>query len=110
MGTASSISLTSLGIQPQFNLGSAQKLLDGFGDMLAFCPMVILPEGANVKSMASQSPFLLLAILAAASCSSNLQGFNLYDDEFRKVLGLKFVTSGERSLELLQGLLVYNAW
>ncbi|KAK7917118.1 hypothetical protein PG985_010726, partial [Apiospora marii] len=110
MGTASSISLTTLGIQPQFNLGSAQKLLDGFGDTLTFCPLVILPEGANVKSMASQSPFLLLAVLAAASCSSSLSGFNLYDDEFRKVLGLKFVTSGERSLELLQGLLVYNAW
>ncbi|KAK8070966.1 hypothetical protein PG997_011169 [Apiospora hydei] len=110
MGASSSISLTTLGIKPQFNLNSAQKLLDGFQDMLSFCPLVALPEGANVKSMASQSPFILLAILAATSCSSSLQGFNLYDDEFRKVLGLKFVTSGERSLELLQGLLVYNAW
>ncbi|KAK8073774.1 hypothetical protein PG994_004673 [Apiospora phragmitis] len=110
MGTSSSMSLTTLGIKPQFNLDSAQKLLDGFRDMLSFCPLVILPEGANVKAMASQSPFLLLAILAATSCSSSLQGFNLYDDEFRKVLGLKFVTSGERSLELLQGILVYNAW
>ncbi|KAK8102785.1 hypothetical protein PG984_015931, partial [Apiospora sp. TS-2023a] len=110
MGTASSISLATLGIKPQFNLDSAQKLLNGFGDMLAFCPLVVLPDGADVKSMASQSPFLLLAVLAATSCSSSLQGFNLYDDEFRKVLGLKFVTSGERSLELLQGLLVYNAW
>ncbi|KAK8005256.1 hypothetical protein PG990_011293 [Apiospora arundinis] len=110
MGAASSVSLTSLGIKPQFNLNSAQKLLDGFQDMLAFCPLVVLPEGANVKSMAAESPFMLLAILAATSCSSSLQGFNLYDDEFRKVLGLKFVTSGERSLELLQGLLIYNAW
>ncbi|KAK7946623.1 uncharacterized protein PG986_010944 [Apiospora aurea] len=110
MGASSLISLTTLGIKPQFNLNSAQKLLDGFQVMLSFCPLVALPEGANVKSMASQSPFILLAILAATSCSSSLQGFNLYDDEFRKVLGLKFVTSGERSLELLQGLLVYNAW
>lgn len=60
--------------------------------------------------MAQESPFLLLAILASVSCSVNLQGHNLYDEEFRKVLGLKFVTGGERSLELLQGVLIYLAW
>lgn len=53
---------------------------------------------------------MLLAILAVASYSTSPQGHSLYDEEFRKVLGLKFVTASERSLEMLQGLLIYCAW
>lgn len=102
--------LNALGLQPQFNLLSAQTLLDQFRDMLPHCPLLVWPDRADVKFMAKESPFLLLAILAAVSCSVNLQGHNLYDEEFRKVLGLKFVTGGERSLELLQGVLIYLAW
>ncbi|KAI0130178.1 hypothetical protein BJ170DRAFT_304961 [Xylariales sp. AK1849] len=100
----------SLGIKPQFNLGSAEKLLHTFRAMLLSCPCIVLDEAVDVRSMARDSPFVLLAILASTSCSTSLQGHSLYDEEFRKVLGLKFVTGGERSLELLQGILVYCAW
>lgn len=109
-GGAGSRSLHALGLQPRFNLQSAQTLLDLFRDMLPHFPVLAWPDGADVKSMAKASPFLLLAILAAVSCSVNLQGHGLYDEEFRKVLGLKFVTGAERSLELLQGVLIYLAW
>jgi hypothetical protein len=60
--------------------------------------------------MAQTRPFVLLAILAATSGLQSLYGHNLYDEEFRKILALKFVAGGERSLELLQGLLIYCAW
>jgi len=53
---------------------------------------------------------VLLAILASASGCRTVQGHGLYDEEFRKVLGLKYVAGGERCLEMLQGLLVYCAW
>ncbi|KAK6085319.1 zn 2cys6 transcription factor [Seiridium cupressi] len=102
--------MVSLGIKPQFNLDSAQNLLQTFRGMLPSCPCIVLGEGTNVKAMARDSPFVLLAILAATSCSTSLQGHSLYDEEFRKVLGLKFVTGGERTLDLLQGILVYCAW
>lgn len=115
--TASSSSFTpgrkpmqNLGIKPQFNLDSASKLLASFRNMLRHLPCLVLPEDADVRSMARDAPFVLLAILAVTSCSSSLQGHSLYDEEFRKVLGLKFVAGGERSLELLQGILVYCAW
>ncbi|RYP44277.1 hypothetical protein DL768_009247 [Monosporascus sp. mg162] len=117
MTTASSSARSSrrplgeLGIQPQFNLDSAEKLLATFRDtLLPHCPIVALPDGADVRSLARDMPFVLLAILAVTSCSTSLQGHSLYDEEFRKVLGLKFVTSSERSLEMLQGLLIYCAW
>ncbi|KAI1140797.1 hypothetical protein F5Y05DRAFT_402882 [Hypoxylon sp. FL0543] len=102
--------VSSLGIKPQFNLDSAAKLLESFRSMLPYCPCVVLPDNADVRSMARSMPFVLLAILAVTSCSSSLQGHSLYDEEFRKVLGLKFVAGGERSLELLQGLIIYCSW
>ncbi|KAI1864736.1 hypothetical protein JX265_008460 [Neoarthrinium moseri] len=102
--------IANLAIKPQFNLDSAQKLLETFKLMLHSCPCIVLDDDADVRSMARDSPFILLAILAATSCSTSLQGYSLYDEEFRKVLGLKFVTGGERSLELLQGIVVYCAW
>lgn len=98
-------------IQPQFNLDSAATLLASFKDsMLPYFPVMVLPSDISVPALAKERPFVLLAILAAASGGKSLQGHNLYDEEFRKVLGLKFVSSGERSVELLVGLLIYCAW
>ncbi|KAI0863519.1 hypothetical protein F4860DRAFT_511910 [Xylaria cubensis] len=102
--------MLNLGIKPQFNLDSATKLLASFRHMVPHLPCLVLPEDADVRSLSRRSPFVLLAILAVTSCSSSLQGHSLYDEEFRKVLGLKFVAGGERSLELLQGVLIYCSW
>ncbi|KAI1449020.1 hypothetical protein F5Y02DRAFT_429722, partial [Annulohypoxylon stygium] len=102
--------VSSLAIKPQFNLDSAAKLLEMFRSMLPYCPCVVIPEDADVRSMARNMPFILLAILAVTSCSTSLQGHSLYDDEFRKILALKFVAGGERSVELLQGLMIYCSW
>lgn len=108
--TAPSSSLESLGGKPQFNLSSAETLLESFRKMLSNFPCIVLEDGDTVPHLANTRPFVLLAILAAASGSKTLQGHSLYDEEFRKVLGLKFVASGERTLELLQGILIYCAW
>lgn len=98
-------------IQPQFNLDSAMSLLNSFREgMLPHFPVVSLPPDATVPTLARKRPFVLLAILAAASAGRSLQGHSLYDEEVRKVPGLKFVSAGERSLELLVGLLIYAAW
>lgn len=98
-------------IRPQFNLDSATSLLRSFSDdMLPRFPVITLPPDASVPSLAKDRPFVLLAILAAASSVRSLQGHSLYDEEFRKILGLKFVSGGERSVELLTGLLIYCAW
>ncbi|KAF4333652.1 hypothetical protein FBEOM_12522 [Fusarium beomiforme] len=103
-------SIQSLHAKPQFNLDSAESLLVSFRGMLAHYPVIVLKPDETVASLAATRPFVLLAILAAASGSRTLQGHTLYDEEFRKVLGLKFVAGGERSMELLQGILIYCAW
>lgn len=97
--------------QPHFNLEFATSLLVSFKEgMLPYFPAVTLLPDADVSSLAKERPFVLLAMLAAASSGRSLQGHNLYDDEFRRVLGLKVVSNGERSVELLLGLLLYCAW
>ncbi|KAL6886001.1 hypothetical protein GGI43DRAFT_431893 [Trichoderma evansii] len=103
-------SIQSLHAKPQFNLDSAESLLTSFCRMLSHFPCINLQPEDTVLSLAASRPFVLLAILAAASGSRTLQGHSLYDEEFRKVLGLKFVAGGERSIELLQGTLIYCAW
>ncbi|KAL2757762.1 hypothetical protein ACRALDRAFT_1079863 [Sodiomyces alcalophilus JCM 7366] len=104
------VSISSIGLKPQFNLDSASHLLDCFRQMLPHFPCIVLPPDATVQSLAKSRPFVLLAILSVASGAGSLQGHTLYDDEFRKILALKFVAGGERSVELLQGLLIYSAW
>ena len=101
----------SLGLRPQFNLDSAAALLATFrNDMLAHFPCIVIEDAATVTDLARERPFVLLAVLAASSSSRTLQGHNLYDEEFIKILGLKFVAGGDRSVELLQGLIVYVTW
>ncbi|ETR97874.1 hypothetical protein M419DRAFT_90347 [Trichoderma reesei RUT C-30] len=96
--------------QPSFNLASAESLLVAFRSMLCHFPCIGLDPDASVPDIAASRPFVLLAILAAASGSRSIQGNSLYDEEFRRILGLKFVACGERTLEILQGILIYCAW
>ncbi|KAI9163442.1 Transcription factor himD [Paramyrothecium foliicola] len=111
VSSAPPVSLDDLHAKPQFNRSSAESLLDTFrSSMLVHFPCIVLSPQDTVGQLAATRPFVLLAILAAASGSKTLQGHVLYDEEFRKVLGLKFVAGGERSIELLQGILLYCAW
>lgn len=100
----------SLCQQPQFNLQSATSLLDDFRRMLLHFPCIALGDDDTVQSLSRERPFVLLAILATVSGSRTVQGHKLYDEEFRKVLALKIVAGGERSLKLAQGLLIYCGW
>jgi hypothetical protein len=102
--------MDELHAKPQFNRASAESLLESFRSMLIHFPCIVLQPHETVGHLAATRPFVLLAILSAASGSRTLRGHVLYDEEFRKVLGLKFVAGGERSIELLQGILIYCAW
>ncbi|KAF1735441.1 hypothetical protein CRV24_004364 [Beauveria bassiana] len=103
-------STTASNTRPRFNLASAASLLEFFRGMLTYCPVILLPADVTVRDLARTRPFVLLAILAAAAGARSLQGHSLYDDEFRRVFALKLVAGGERSVELLQGILIYCLW
>lgn len=72
-------------------------------------PFVVVPPDVSLTSLRREKPFLLLAILACA-----LQGQkklrNAIELEIRESLSQKVVVNGEKSMDLLQGLLVYLCW
>lgn len=72
-------------------------------------PFVILPPNISCAESIRLKPFLTLGVLLAASIGD--EEFQAACDLlFRNVLATKIIVYGERSLELLQGLLVYLAW
>lgn len=90
-------------------INQAEELLQGFHGMKHFFPFVVVPEEATIKSLSRNSPFLLLTMLCAAS-AKDIQLVNHLDHEFKRVLSEKIICEGRKSLDFLQGLLVYIAW
>jgi hypothetical protein len=93
----------------QLTLEKACSFLTVFREMSSYFPFVILPTEATLQSMFYERPFLLLAALATAS-SKEKRLQHVLEEELRTTLSTKVVVEGEKSLDLLQGLLVYLAW
>ncbi|KAH7412843.1 hypothetical protein BKA64DRAFT_339090 [Cadophora sp. MPI-SDFR-AT-0126] len=90
-------------------LKQAEELLSKYREKASFFPFVKIAPDATVPSLSRTSPFLLLAILTSASIQDRLLHHQI-DHEFRRVLSSKVLLQGQRSLDFLQGLLVYIAW
>ncbi|KAF2637578.1 hypothetical protein P280DRAFT_492426 [Massarina eburnea CBS 473.64] len=85
-----------------------QMLLESYRTMADFFPFVTLPKECFCRHLMQQRPILMFAILTAASYDSALLQLTL-SREFRKVIMVK-IMNGEKSLDLLQALLVFIAW
>jgi hypothetical protein len=85
------------------------SLLESFKAKTNYFPFVIIPENVSVLSMLRDRPFLVLSTLAAASSTDRpLQ--KLLEHELKVSLCKRVFFDNEKSLDLLQGLLVYLAW
>ncbi|KAG0648446.1 Transcription factor himD [Hyphodiscus hymeniophilus] len=72
-------------------------------------PFVVLSPHTSLDTMRREKPFLLLTILAWDSQESfRLQ--KTLELEIREQLSRKAVFNGERSLDLLQGIMIYLCW
>ncbi|KAF2125014.1 hypothetical protein P153DRAFT_300614 [Dothidotthia symphoricarpi CBS 119687] len=85
-----------------------QMLLDTYRTMVDYFPFVSLPNDCSCKDLIQHRPMLMFAVLTVASHDSVLLQLKL-SREFRKVIMVK-IMNGEKSLDLLQGLLVFIAW
>jgi hypothetical protein len=86
-----------------------QHLLDTFDRMIPYFPFVQLPGNLTVAAMVAERPFLLLAIATAAAFNyPQLQ--RTLEAELKEMLSRQVIIDGERSLDILQGLLVHLAW
>lgn len=88
----------------------AEEFLNDFKEKYqASFPFVVVPEHMSLDMLRRERPFLLLSVL---TCAAQNQ-FKLQDAlelELRESLGRKVHVLGEKSLDLLQGVLVYLAW
>jgi hypothetical protein len=96
-------------LQRNIDRKEAERLLLAFRNKAQFFPFVEIPLEATVSSLARHSPFLLLAILTVAS-SPDPKLHHQIDHEFRRILSSKVIIEGQKSLDYLQGMLVYIAW
>jgi hypothetical protein len=85
-----------------------QMLLENYRHMVDFFPFVTLPKGCSYQDLAQHRPILMFAVVTVASYES-VQLQQTLSREFRKVAMVKILT-GQKSLDLLQGLLVFIAW
>lgn len=85
-----------------------QMLLNTYRHMTDFFPFVALPKDCSCRDLVQHRPVLMFAVLTVASYETvPLQ--QTLSREFRKVAMVK-IMNGDKSLDLLQGLLVFIAW
>ncbi|KAF7682317.1 hypothetical protein GT037_001293 [Alternaria burnsii] len=85
-----------------------QMLLDTYRSMVDFFPFVSLPRECRCQDLFQSRPMLMFAVLTVSSYDSvSLQ--RALSLEFRKVVMVR-IMKGEKTLDLLQGLLVFIAW
>ncbi|KAL7275522.1 hypothetical protein RUND412_001525 [Rhizina undulata] len=73
-------------------------------------PAVIFPEGTKAEDVRQKSPTLFLAILAASSGTSHPDLHRALHKEITRVFAERIVVNGEKSLELIQALLLVTIW
>lgn len=88
----------------------ADRLLDIYRNSLVMrCPFVVISTDMPAWQVRQDTPFLFLTILFATSYE-NYRRQHLLGDEIMKYVSEHLLLKGERSLDLLQGLLVYITW
>jgi hypothetical protein len=96
--------------QGLLTLDCAQTLFDTFRcSYTNYFPFVVLPPNTTVESLRREKPFLFLSILAVAVFgNSHLQ--RLLGREMQKQIAIRIVMRNEKTLDILQGLLVHIAY
>ena len=97
-------------IDEVFSKGEADRLVDVYRSSLAIqSPFVTVPAGLTAKELYQETPFLFHSILLAASYNNSSRQ-QLLAYEILKYITEHLILNGERSFDLLQGLLLYIAW
>jgi hypothetical protein len=88
----------------------AQALLNRFrANAIRQFPFVVIPDDATLEDVRKQTPFLFLVVAAVMLFDNPFLQHQLGEQVHRQALQ-RFLSGTEKSLDLLQGLLVYTAW
>ncbi len=87
----------------------AEKLLHVYQtQMSGHFPFVVIPAGTGTQDLRDDKPFLFAAVMLAAS-RQKFTGPTVAGSRLMEHLGVRMLIHGEKSMDLLQGLLVYIA-
>lgn len=87
-----------------------EALLDIFLQNLArLTPFISIPPDTDAQTLSTQRPFLYQAIVAVSSYHDSVHHTEL-GQQLLKDITESLVIQGQKSLDLLQGLLIYIAW
>ena len=79
-------------------------------ELVQYFPTVILPEGCDASDIRRKKPTLFLAVIAAASGSADAELNVMLNKEILQVYADQILIKGEKSLELIQSMLITIAW
>lgn len=77
-------------------------------DMAPFCGVVYLSPGTSALELRRTRPFVWLSIMACTARS--LRQAHAIGDRLRQVVATKVVVDQEKSMDILQGMLIYFLW
>lgn len=88
----------------------AKSLCDVYRNMFhKHFPCILVPAWMHLAQLQRERPVLLQAMFVVASFQNRPRQVEL-ESIFLKELGERFFVQGERSLDFIQGLLVYLTW
>lgn len=90
--------------------GEADRIIRVYQEELTTqFPFVVLPPGTKAASLRESKPFLYMAIIMAASYW-NLPRQTLFEKKIVEYLSENLILRSLKTLDLLQGLLVFCSW
>ncbi|KAJ5278772.1 hypothetical protein N7478_004144 [Penicillium angulare] len=88
-------------------IATSQSLMTFFAEELTdFFPLVLLPRDMEASFLRRQKPILFLSIMAASAVTLGLDVAKTLHEEFLATHARSFFLNGEKSLELIQALLL----
>lgn len=89
------------------SLEDAQQLVSFFiHELASFFPLVVLPPDTTAAQLRQAKPTLFLSVLAASSISIDANLAGILNREMVRLYAERFFIEGEKSLELVQALLL----
>lgn len=79
-------------------------------DLVQHLPAVVFPAGTTAEDVRREKPTLFLAILAAASGTSDPELHKTLYNEISRAFAERVMMNGEKSLELVQSLSISSMW
>ena len=78
-------------------------------DMSQHFPFVVIPPDMTPNDVKNTKPFLFMVIMTVG-CRHDIERQSVLAQRVREVVGRRMLVGGEQSLDILQGLLVYQGW